>query len=73
MSQDPEALKKLGYSDCFYQEGQFWGFWKNDAMPMPIPEDVLRAVGLHSPRQRLMSRAQIWYDRHGLRRQTHEL
>lgn len=66
MSTSFEQLQTLGYCDCFYHEGQLWGFYNNDVMPHPIPQDVLQMIDLETPRKRLMGRAQRWCDRRGI-------
>ena len=67
MDRITNGLLQFGYSDCFFKDGFWWGFLDGDVLPTQIPSEIIRSVGLASPRQRLVSRMQFWCDEHGIK------
>ena len=68
MSQFFENLKQKGYSGCFYQNGELWGFQETGVIPVPIPKDVIQASECESSRERLTERLKHWCDHRGISR-----
>ena len=68
MSEIFERLHSVGFSECFYQDGKLWGFYRDDVIPKPIPKEIIQSVDIHSPRQQLGAKFQRWCDRRGMRR-----